>query len=167
MHKKGIVLPSSQRVVAFHLYNIRVVILSPALCGPIPAEFGNTSYMEVLNVSNNLLAGKITPKIGSLSCIKVLDLSNNILTGSIPSVLGALVNDAVLVQGNTMITGQNKNDKISPLSVCSTVPRFDLFHDSSWCSPKNNLLREFYRKSKGQEWMNLTSWVDKFNNHCE
>eukprot|EP00957_Ditylum_brightwellii_P194626 14825430-Ditylum_brightwellii.AAC.1 len=64
--------------------------LTPALRGPIPVGFGNTPYMEVLDVSNNFLTGNIPPEIGLLSRVELLDFTNNTLTGSIPSALGAL-----------------------------------------------------------------------------
>jgi len=141
--------------------------LTPILRGPIPAGFGNTPYMEVLDVSNNLLTGNIPPEIGLLSRIEVLNLANNTFTGSIPSVLGALVNAAVLLKGNDMITGQYKDDKIAPLSICSNVPGFDLIHDPTWCPPERNLLSKFYYEAKGQEWTNSTGWVGEFNDHCK
>eukprot|EP00957_Ditylum_brightwellii_P106225 8103743-Ditylum_brightwellii.AAC.1 len=141
--------------------------LTPALRGNIPAGFGNTPYMEILEMSNNFLTGNIPPEIGALSRVKILDLTNNTLTGSIPSALGALVNAAILVQGNVMIISQNKDDKIAPLSLCYNVRGFDLFHDPMWCPPERNLMRKFYDEAKGQEWTNSTGWVDEFNNHCK
>mmetsp|Transcript_7252 Transcript_7252/g.10922 ORF Transcript_7252/g.10922 Transcript_7252/m.10922 type:complete len:1551 (-) Transcript_7252:120-4772(-) len=141
--------------------------LTPALRGTIPVGFGNTPYLEVLDVSNNLLTGNIPPEIGLLSRIEVLNLANNTFTGSIPSVLGALVNAAVLVKGNSMITGQHNNDEIAPLSLCNNVRGFEFFRDPTLCPPERNLLRKFYFEAKGQEWTNSTGWVGEYNSHCE
>jgi len=141
--------------------------LTPGLRGTIPAGFANTPYLQVLDLSNNFLTGDIPPEIGGLLRLRMLDLTNNTLTGSIPSVLGALVSAAIRVHGNDMIRGKNKNDMIAPLSLCSNVPEFDLFNDTTWCPPERNALRTFYNEAKGEEWINATGWVDEFNSHCE
>jgi len=168
--------------------------LTTGLSGPIPVGFGNTPFLEVLELSNNLLTGNIPPEMALLSRVAVLDLTNNTLTGSIPSAIGVLVNAAVLVRGNDLTGGQNKddeivpplefnrdefnwdefapppqhkNDKLAPLSICANVHGFDLFHDPIWCPPERNVLRKFYYEAKGQEWTNSTGWVGEFNNHCK
>eukprot|EP00957_Ditylum_brightwellii_P175024 13325535-Ditylum_brightwellii.AAC.1 len=82
--------------------------LSPALRGNIPAGFTNTPYLQVLELSNNLLAGNIPPEISALSRLEVLDVTNNVFTGSIPPALGVLVDAAVLVKGNDKVRGQTK-----------------------------------------------------------
>eukprot|EP00957_Ditylum_brightwellii_P194482 14812542-Ditylum_brightwellii.AAC.1 len=143
------------------------ICLNPALRRTIPAEFGNTPYMENVEMSYNLLTGNIPPEIGVLLCFKILDLANNSLTGSISSALGSLVNAAVLVQGNDMITGQNKDDKIALPSLCSNVCGFDVSNDPTRCPPECKMLRKFYDEAKGKEWANSTGWTDMFNNHCD
>ena len=62
------------------------------LTGPIPAELGNLSDLEVLYLPGNQLTGPIPPELGNLSDLRELELSWNQLTGPIPAELGNLSN---------------------------------------------------------------------------
>jgi len=140
---------------------------SIGLHGPIPAGFGNTRYLAVMELSDNLLTGTVPPELGSLPRIDVLDLSNNNLNGSIPSELGALkeANSTVRLIGNADIVGRYRN-KVAPLRLCN-IPGFDLASDRTWCPQERNFLNEFYISAKGQEWTNNTGWDDEYNDHCD
>ncbi|WJZ81608.1 hypothetical protein VitviT2T_001442 [Vitis vinifera] len=52
--------------------------------GPIPLNIGESSSLEVLDVSSNLLNGSIPSSISKLKDLEVIDLSNNHLSGKIP-----------------------------------------------------------------------------------
>ena len=60
------------------------------LSGPFPAELGNLSSLENLDLERNNLSGPIPPELGSLSNLTRLQLSRNDLSGEIPSELGRM-----------------------------------------------------------------------------
>mmetsp|Transcript_15332 Transcript_15332/g.22600 ORF Transcript_15332/g.22600 Transcript_15332/m.22600 type:complete len:1118 (-) Transcript_15332:82-3435(-) len=140
--------------------------LCPGLGGEIPANFRNTPYLLLLDLSNNYLVGTIPPEIGELFRLEVLDLTNNTLTGTIPPILGKLVDTSVFLQGNNMIGGKNGN-KLSPLSLCINVPGFDLSDDPTRCPPERNVLAKLFESTDGPEWNFSDEWFEEFNNHCD
>lgn len=75
------------------------------LSGPIPAEFGQMDYLQVLNLGHNDLTGTIPDSFGGMKLIGALDLSHNHLTGTIPGAFGTLsfLND--LDVSNNNLTG--------------------------------------------------------------
>ena len=73
------------------------------LSGPIPAELGNLTKLEVLDLRGNYLSGPIPPELGRLANLKTLDLSGSPLGGAIPPELGSLANLEVLhLSGNNL-----------------------------------------------------------------
>ena len=58
----------------------------------LPAEIGNLTNLEDLNLANSSIPGPIPPEIGKLTNLKRLDLINSSLYGSIPSEIGNLTN---------------------------------------------------------------------------
>ena len=62
------------------------------LTGEIPAELGNLTSLEYLELAYNQLTGSIPTELGKLANLKKLYLSWNGLTGSIPTELGKLAN---------------------------------------------------------------------------
>ncbi|KAJ0989390.1 hypothetical protein J5N97_007746 [Dioscorea zingiberensis] len=58
--------------------------------GPVPAELGNLSSLEILWLTGCNLVGHIPDSLGDLSNLQNLDLSINSLTGSIPQSLTRL-----------------------------------------------------------------------------
>ena len=113
--KGGMVrLGSDDRVSSFHISNI-----GEELKGPIPAELGNLTDLEVLDLANTLLTGPIPAELGNLTNLKVLDLGEEILhagpdkyryrpvrRGEIPAELGNLTNLEVLVLHGNQLTGE-------------------------------------------------------------
>ena len=62
------------------------------LSGPIPAEIGNLTYLETLNLRLNQLSGRIPVELGNLANLVELNLRTNQLNGPIPAELGNLGN---------------------------------------------------------------------------
>ena len=79
----GVTVDDSLRVVQLRLSgnNMR---------GPIPAELGGLSALEVLAVRDNRLSGTIPPQLADLGALVLLDLGANRLAGTIPAELGDL-----------------------------------------------------------------------------
>ena len=75
------------------------------LKGPIPAELGNLTNLETLNLSYNELTGPIPAELGNFVGLESLFLNNNELTGPIPAELGNLSNLTLLYLNNNELTG--------------------------------------------------------------
>ncbi len=83
------------------------------LTGPLPAELGNLTKLEVLLLSNdrpegawnNNLEGPLPAELGNLTRLKHLYLANVNLTGSLPAELGNLANLTVLFLRGNHLTG--------------------------------------------------------------
>lgn len=76
------------------------------LTGPIPAELGGLdSLWWVLDLGHNGLTGPIPPELGELSDLQYLDLSGNDLTGSIPPELQGLASVETLILSGNDLTG--------------------------------------------------------------
>ena len=63
---------------------------SNRLSGTIPAELGNVTHLESLMLLSNQLSGPIPTRLGNLTSLTFLALSSNQLSGSIPAELGSL-----------------------------------------------------------------------------
>ncbi len=69
-------------------YVTELYLKSNKLTGTIPAELGNLSSLQKLNLDWNQLSGSIPESLGNLSNLHYLYLGINKLSGSIPSSLG-------------------------------------------------------------------------------
>ena len=69
---------------------IGLVLSENGLNGEIPAELGQLSDLDWLDLYANQLSGNIPPELGRLSRLLVLDLGDNDLSGEIPAELGQL-----------------------------------------------------------------------------
>ena len=58
------------------------------MTGPIPAELGQLSELQKLNLAGNRLTGLIPPELGALSQLTTLELDSNELSGPIPRRAG-------------------------------------------------------------------------------
>ena len=73
---------------------------------PIPAELGNLTKLEVLNLQWNEFKGPIPPELGDLENLVVLNLHESFrLTGGIPRELGQLTNLQELILSFTRVGG--------------------------------------------------------------
>jgi hypothetical protein len=62
------------------------------LIGSVPADLGNLTLLDTLDLASGELAGGIPSSLGNLVNLRGLDLSGNFLSGTIPSSLGFLPN---------------------------------------------------------------------------
>ncbi|MDE2869673.1 MAG: hypothetical protein OXR64_05290 [Chloroflexota bacterium] len=69
---------------------IGLMLSANGLNGSIPAELGQLSYLDWLDLYTNQLSGNIPPELGRLSYLVGLVLNDNQLTGAIPAELGQL-----------------------------------------------------------------------------
>ncbi|CAE7239942.1 EMS1 [Symbiodinium sp. KB8] len=76
------------------------------LKGNIPAELGNLTALQILDLSANQLTGKIPAEISSLARLRVLALSYNNLAGPIPREICELASLHSLDLGHNKLTGQ-------------------------------------------------------------
>ena len=75
------------------------------LSGEIPAELGNLTYLNELDLGSKGLSGEIPPELGNLINLRWLDLSGNQLSGEIPPELGNLSNLISLYLSSNQLTG--------------------------------------------------------------
>lgn len=72
----------------------------------LPAEVGNLTNLEGLDLDNNLIEGEIPTEISNLKKLRSLDLSNNLLTGKIPSAISKCKALVYLSLSYNMLTGK-------------------------------------------------------------
>ena len=70
------------------------------LTGPIPAELGNLTNLQVLFLSFNQLTGPFPDELGNLTNLQVLGLADNQLTGCVPVGLRDVA-DTRMIFGNS------------------------------------------------------------------
>jgi hypothetical protein len=80
-------------------------LLFNELTGSIPAELGNLARLWRLDLQENRLTGAIPPSLGNLPDLELLILANNELTGSIPASLARPPRLWSLVLSNNDLTG--------------------------------------------------------------
>ena len=76
------------------------------LSGTIPAELGDLSNLQDLDLNTNQLEGEIPEALGDLSNLEILWLHNNELTGTIPAKLGDLSNLQNLILNENQLEGE-------------------------------------------------------------
>lgn len=74
--------------------------------GEIPERIGNLTYLQVIDLSHNLLTGSIPVNIVGCFQLLALILNNNNLSGEIQPVLDALDSLKIFDIGNNMISGE-------------------------------------------------------------
>ena len=84
----------------------RLTLEENNLTGEMPAELGDLSGLESLNLWNNQLTGEIPAELSNLTQLRALDIGRNQLTGPIPSELGEASNLEELWLDRNQITGE-------------------------------------------------------------
>ncbi|KAH9307647.1 hypothetical protein KI387_035558, partial [Taxus chinensis] len=80
------------------------------LRGKLPAEIGELSYLNSLNLSNNLLEGNIPNEIANLTNLHTLSFRYNLLSGEFPQVILKLRKMVILRLDNTHLSGSIPSD---------------------------------------------------------
>ena len=100
---------------------IELILRGNQLSGEIPAELGNLTNLEGLELAENELSGEIPPELSSLSNLRALFLGTNQLSGEIPPEVGSLANlwglflDGTVERGDTGGVGQpHQPDRTDP-----------------------------------------------------
>ncbi|KAL2523804.1 Leucine-rich receptor-like protein kinase family protein [Abeliophyllum distichum] len=82
-------LPSNFQQLKF----LNVVVLSSTnLTGTIPKEFGDYLELILIDISDNSITGEIPMELCKLNKLETLSLNSNLLKGNIPSDIGNLYN---------------------------------------------------------------------------
>ena len=82
-----------------------IALIANRLSGPIPAELGGLSNLDLLALTFNQLSGSIPAELGDLSNLKLLHLIDNDLSGPIPVELGGLSSLEELGLGDNQLSG--------------------------------------------------------------
>ena len=85
-------------VIGLHLFGKNLI-------GVMPAEIGNLTALETLELDQNKLTGTIPEEIGNLKQLKYMYLSQNQLSGSIPESIGKLTSLQYLWINDNELTG--------------------------------------------------------------
>eukprot|EP00571_Detonula_confervacea_P001268 CAMPEP_0172318428 /NCGR_PEP_ID=MMETSP1058-20130122/34838_1 /TAXON_ID=83371 /ORGANISM="Detonula confervacea, Strain CCMP 353" /LENGTH=606 /DNA_ID=CAMNT_0013033261 /DNA_START=1 /DNA_END=1821 /DNA_ORIENTATION=- len=133
--------------------------LNDGIVGRIPAELGDLSKLEQLNLANMSLRGPIPTAFGQLENLVDLYLQNNRLSRGLPVELENLVNLESLVLSDNEFTGDipsswKKLVKLKRLEIQSNKMTFDV--DERLCSLRNNapeggLLEALVADCQGEE----------------
>jgi Leucine-rich repeat (LRR) protein len=80
---------------------IHVLFDSNQFTGPIPAELGGVTTLQVLRLDRNGFAGAVPPNLSSLVNLNELNLASNRLTGSPPDLSSMTKLNVVDLSNNT------------------------------------------------------------------
>ena len=95
----GVVTNSDGRVAELWLW-------ANKLSGPIPAELGDLTKLQTLDLRSNRLTGPIPAELGALTGLRRLYLGSNELTGPIPAEAGRSRQSGIAESsGNNKLTG--------------------------------------------------------------
>lgn len=110
---KGVIVGENGRVVALNLSHC-------GLTGDLPAELGNLTMLETLDLESNELTGPIPSSIGNLKALDTLYLSSNHFTGQIPPELGQLTSLFFLWLSDNNLSGSVPRE-LSNLSALKQI----------------------------------------------
>ncbi|KAG0481852.1 hypothetical protein HPP92_009936 [Vanilla planifolia] len=97
----GSILPlcGSSSLISFDLTNNSFSL-------QIPAQLGNSPFLERIRLGSNQLVGEIPSKLGRIQSLRILDLSGNQLTGEIPRELSSCTRLTHIDLNSNGFTGQ-------------------------------------------------------------
>ena len=108
------------------------------LSGLIPADLGYLTYLQTLNLGyNSGLTGSIPADLGNLTNLTTLNLRNNDLSGPIPAALGGLTNLETLELNANSLTGS------IPTELGNLTNLLDLYVDNGLCVPAHTVFQQW------------------------
>ena len=104
------------------------------MTGSIPAELGNLTNLERLDLNGTQLTGQIPTELSNLTNLTFLGLGlSSDLTGQIPSELGNLTNLTELWLGGNQLSGSLPQS----LTMLTKLQIFHFWSESGLCAPSD------------------------------
>lgn len=136
-----------QGVSCFLNHVIGLSLSTKELHGTLPAEIGQLSFLESLDISKNRVEGNIPIDIANLTNLRTLRLDGNKqLSGPLPSSIGQLSSLEFLFLGNCSFTGP------IPIEIGKLI---NLKKLSMWGNPLNSTISVELSKLTNLEYLNL------------
>ena len=141
-----------------------ITLVDSSLTGRIPAELGNLSELQRLELSGNLFSGPVPSELGRLVKLQGLILNDNRLSGPIPAELGMLVELMWLQIAGNQLTGcvperwsRIPNNDVSKAGLDFCQPS----STTSLGSPEGDriALVALYNSTGGSSWANNDNWL--------
>ena len=129
------------------------------LGGELPAELGNLSRLERLELSNNNLWGTLPSELGNLHSLTIINLADNHLTGEIPlNWRGLPLYRFVFSSNNGLCAPAELRDWIERIEI-SNGPFCTIDGTEGTVLPDRAALVALYNATNGPEWLENRYWL--------